>query len=461
MDMQTLLILILVLSAALAVMLLVLLTRKGGDAGARMDMLDARLTNEFAASRQENAAGLQGTRAEITGLFGTLSDQLFKNLKETQEQTQALSKNLGDNVKYLNDLVRQRIDDLTRQNEEFRKEMEGKLREMRETLENKVGQMQQSNEAKLDEMRKTVDEKLQKTLDERLSESFKQVSERLEQVHKGLGEMQNLAQDVGGLKKVLSNVKTRGVLGEIQLGSILETIMAPGQYRMNVKTKPGSNDLVEYAICLPGKDDDGEALLLPVDAKFPMESYTRLVDAFEAADAVALEAARRALEADIRKAAKDISDKYLAPPHTTDFGILFLPTESLFAEVMRNTALVENLQRQNKIVICGPTTLAAFLNSLQMGFRTLAIEKRSSEVWKILATVRKEFSSFGEVLVKAQEKIKKAGDDIELLVGRRTRAIQRSLRGVEDLPAGELAALPGLPDDSSDDSADETAEILE
>lgn len=457
MENQTLLMLIAAGILIILVLLIVLLTRKSGDQGQSIAQLDMRLTNEFAASRQEQAAGQQGTRAEITGLFGTLSEQLFNSLKENQEQTKQLDKNLGENVKYLNEVVRQRIDDLTRQNETFRQEMEGKLKEMRETLETKVGQMQQSNEARLDEMRKTVDEKLQKTLDERLSESFKQVSERLEQVHKGLGEMQNLAQDVGGLKKVLSNVKTRGVLGEIQLGSILENILAPEQYRQNVKTKADSNEVVEYAICLPGKDEDGQPVLLPVDAKFPMESYTRLTDAFELADAVALEAARKALEADIRKAAKDISEKYLAPPVTTDFGILFLPTESLFAEVMRNTSLVENLQRQHRIVICGPSTLAAFLNSLQMGFRTLAIEKRSSEVWKVLAAVRKEFNNFGDVLNKAQDKIRRASEDIEKLVGTRTKAIQRSLRGVEDLPASELPAIPAV-SDLSDDESEETFE---
>lgn len=461
MSETTLLILILIAVLLALVLLLALLFRKGSDSGQALvmgfDRMDAKLSQELATSRQENAQGLQATRTEVTGLFGVLSEQLLKSLRDNQEQTSQLSKTLTENVKYLNDTVRQRIDDLTRQNEEFRKEMELKLKEMRETLESKVGQMQQSNEAKLDEMRKTVDEKLQKTLDERLSESFKQVSDRLEQVHKGLGEMQSLAQDVGGLKKVLSNVKTRGVLGEIQLSSILETILAPEQYMMNVKTKPGSNDHVEFAICLPGKDDDGKPVLLPVDAKFPMESYTRLTDAFELADAVALEQARKALEADIRKAAKDISDKYIAPPHTTDFGILFLPTESLFAEVMRNTSLVENLQRQNRIVICGPTTLAAFLNSLQMGFRTLAIEKRSSEVWKILAMVRKEFNSFGDVLDKAQDKIKKAGEDIEKLVGTRTRAIQRSLRGVEELPAGDLPRL-SMNDDNISNEENESFE---
>jgi DNA recombination protein RmuC len=428
---------ILIILAVVQLLLILFLTfKKDGGEGAsaqRMDSLDNRLSSEFAISRKESADAQQSTRAEITGLFSALSEQLFNKLKDSQEQTQIVTRDLSETV-------RQKTDDLAKQNIEFRREMEGKLKEMRETLESKVSQMQQSNETKLDEMRKTVDEKLQKTLDERLSESFKQVSERLEMVYKGLGEMQTLAQDVGGLKKVLSNVKTRGVMGEIQLGSILESILAPEQYRQNVKTKPGSNDLVEYVICLPGKDDDGEPVLLPVDAKFPMESYSRLTDAYEIGDLAAIDQSRKALEGDIKKCAKDISDKYISPPHTTEFGILFLPTEGLFAEVMRNTALVEGLQRQNRIVICGPTTLAAFLNSLQMGFRTLAIEKRSSEVWKVLATVRKEFEKFEDVLKRAQDRIKKAGDEIENLVGTRTRVITRSLRGLEVLPSTE--ALP-------------------
>ena len=432
-------------------LILVLVFRKASGSGIsseRIDSLDNRLTSEFAMSRKESTEALQGTRSEITGLFGTLSEQLFSKLKDSQEQTQMVTRDLSETV-------RLKTDDLARQNTEFRKEMEGKLKEMRETLENKVSQMQQSNEVKLDEMRKTVDEKLQKTLDERLSESFKQVSERLEMVYKGLGEMQTLAQDVGGLKKVLSNVKTRGVMGEIQLGSILESILAPEQYRQNVKTKPGSNDLVEYVICLPGKDEDGEPVLLPIDAKFPMESYSRLADAYETGDVAGIDGARKALEGDIKKSAKDISDKYLSPPQTTDFGILFLPTEGLFAEVMRNTALVEGLQRQNRIVVCGPSTLAAFLNSLQMGFRTLAIEKRSSEVWKVLSTVRKEFEKFEDVLKKAQDKIKKAGEEIENLVGTRTRVINRSLRGVEVLPSSESLPLSGELDAEPEDLEDD------
>jgi DNA recombination protein RmuC len=430
---------------------------KGPDVGpiqSRLDNFDNKLSNEFSLSRKEQSESQQGTRNEITTLFGNLGTGLFESLKKSQDETALLSKNLSENVKYLNDTVKQRVDDLVNRNDLFRKEMEEKLKEIRLTLENKVAEMQKGNENKLEEMRKTVDEKLQKTLDERLSESFKMVSDRLEQVHKGLGEMQNLAQDVGGLKKVLSNVKTRGMMGEMQLGAILENILAPAQYRRNVKTKPGSTELVEYVICLPGKDEDGKEVLLPVDAKFPIEAYSRLVDAYEAIDPVGIETARKSMETEIKRCAKDISEKYLAPPHTTDFGILFLPTEGLFAEVVRNNALIESLQRDYRVVITGPTTLGAFLNSLNMGFRTLTIEKRSSEVWKILGVVRKEFDTFGGVLEKAQEKIKKAGEDIEKLVGTRTRVIQRTLRGIDTLPAGNDLSLLSQNDEPEDENSE-------
>jgi len=423
----------------------------------RLDGFDSKLSNEFSISRKEQSESQQGTRFEVTTLFGNLSTGLFESLKKSQDDTVLLSKTLSENVKYLNDTMKQRVDDLVNRNDLFRKEMEERLKEMRTTLESKVGEMQVSNEKKLEEMRLTVDEKLQKTLDERLSESFKQVSERLEQVHKGLGEMQNLAQDVGGLKKVLSNVKTRGMMGEIQLGAILENILAPGQYRQNVRTKPGSAEVVEFAICLPGKDEDGQEVLLPIDAKFPIEAYGRLVDAYDAIDPLGIEAARKAMETEMKRCAKDIRDKYLSPPHTTDFGILFLPTEGLFAEVVRNTSLIEILQREYRVVISGPTTLGAFLNSLNMGFRTLTIEKRSSEVWKILGVVRKEFDLFGGVLEKAQDKIKKAGEDIEKLVGTRTRVIQRTLRGIDSLPVGSENPLLRLPEETDEETLEDNS----
>jgi len=293
----------------------------------------------------------------------------------------------------------------------------------------------------LEKMRETVDEKLHKTLEERLGQSFKIVSERLEAVQKGLGEMQNLANGVGDLKKVLSNVKTRGVLGEIQLGNILEQIMAPEQYEANVKTKQGSNDHVEFAIKLPGKDDHGKEVYLPIDAKFPQEDYVRLQTAYDEGDVAGVDAANKALTQSIKKFAKDIRDKYIDPPHTTDFGIMFLPIEGLFAEVVRQPELVALLQRDYKIIVTGPTTLAAMLNSLQMGFKTLAIQKRSSEVWQILGAVKTEFGKFGGVLEKAQKKLNEANKELDTLVGTRTRMMLSKLKKVEELPTAESVEL--------------------
>jgi DNA recombination protein RmuC len=288
-----------------------------------------------------------------------------------------------------------------------------------------------------------VDEKLHATLEKRLSESFKMVSERLEQVHKGLGEMQTLASDVGDLKKVLTNVKQRGVLGEIQLGAILENILSPGQYAKNVKTKKDTSEHVEYAIILPGKDDSGNPVYLPVDSKFPMEDYLRLVEAYQEANAADIKSSTSQLQQAIKKSAKEIHDKYIDPPQTTDFGILFLPVEGLYAEVVRQPGLIEDLSRNFKIIIAGPTTLAALLNSLQMGFRTLAIEKRSSEVWKVLQAVKTEFGNFEKVLLSAKQKIDKAGEDIDKLVGTRTRKIQVKLRSITELPEDEARNVLG------------------
>lgn len=450
---------ILVLLAGIFVLLLYLISaskKTGTDLPLmqRFDSLDNRLVSEFSTSRREQAESLQGTRTEITTLFGNLSSNLFEALKKSQEETSQLSSNLTENVKYLNETVRQRMDDLSKRNDQFRKEMEEKLREMRNTLEAKVTELQKGNEQKLEEMRRTVDEKLQKTLDERLAQSFKQVSDRLELVHKGLGEMQNLAQDVGGLKKVLSNVKTRGILGEIQLGSILENILSPDQYKQNVRTRPDTAEAVEFVICLPGKDEEGGQVYLPVDSKFPLEAYTRLLDAYENADPAVLESAKKAMETELKRCAKEISSKYLNPPHTTDFGILFLPTEGLYAEIVRNTSLVESLQREFRIVISGPSTLAAFLSSLQMGFRTLAIEKRSSEVWKILGAVRKEFETFGGVLDKAQNRLRMASEEIEKLVGTRTKQIQKHLRKIDMHQIEDSGPLPLITDDNEEENND-------
>ena len=290
-------------------------------------------------------------------------------------------------------------------------------------------------EKRLEEIRITVEEKLQKTLNERISQSFRLVNEQLENVQKGLGEMQTLAQDVGGLKRVLSNVKTRGNIGEIQLSMLLEQLLAPEQYEANVKTKKGSDALVEFAVKLPGKDDLAQCVYLPIDAKFPKDMYEQLLDAYDTADPQQIETAGKNLETTIRKMAKDISDKYLDPPATTEFGIMFLPFEGIYAEVVRRSALLEDLQRHYRVVVTGPTTLAAILNSLQMGFRTLAIQKYSGEVWKILGAVKKEFESMGGMLEKAKKHLETANGQIDNVLGVRTRAIQRRLKDVDTLSA--------------------------
>lgn len=318
-----------------------------------------------------------------------------------------------------------------------------RMSEIRETLEKQLAQLQTSNAAKLDEMRATVDEKLQTTLQARLGESFKQVADRLEQVHKGLGEMQTLAQGVGDLKHLLTNVKTRGIFGEAQLASLLEQVFVPDQYAAQVATRPGSKNVVDFAIRLPGRSDSGEPLWLPIDAKFPNEDYERLLDAQGRADVVAAELAGRALEQRIRLEAKSISDKYLEPPYTTDFAILFLPTEGLYAEVLRRPGLMEALQRDCRVTLAGPTTLLAMLSSLQMGFRTLALEKRSSEVWQVLGAVKTEFGKFGDVLakVKAQtETVLKTLDSAQT----RSRAMGRALKTVEALPDTQAQSLIAL-----------------
>ena len=296
-------------------------------------------------------------------------------------------------------------------------------------------------EKRLEEIRQTVDEKLQQTLNERISQSFRLVNEQLANVQKGLGEMQSLAQDVGGLKRVLSNVKTRGNIGEIQLSMLLEQLLAPEQYEANVHTRKGSDAVVEFAVKLPGKDDAREFVYLPIDAKFPKDVYEQLLDAYDAADPQQIESSGKQLEATIKKMAKDISEKYLAPPATTDFGIMFLPFEGIYAEVVRRSALLEDLQRNYKVVVTGPTTLAAILNSLQMGFRTLAIQKHSGEVWTILGAVKKEFEKMGGMLEKAQRNLQTANGQIEEVLGTRTRAIQRRLKDVDTLSDREARAI--------------------
>lgn len=323
-------------------------------------------------------------------------------------------------------------------------------------LEEKQTKLIESTEKKLEQMRETVDEKLQKTLNDRLSQSFETVGKQLQSVQEGLGEMKNLAQDVGGLKKVLSNVRTRGGVGEVQLEMLLQQILAPEQYEANVKTKKGSNASVEFAIKLPGHDENQTVVYLPIDAKFPKDAYEHLMDAFDTADAKQIEVASKGFDNAVKSMAKDICDKYLDPPNTTDFGIMFLPFESIYAEVVRKASLLEDLQRNYKIVVTGPTTLAAILNSLQMGFRTLAIQKRSSEVWQILGAVKKEFENFSGMLQKAQNNIQTGLNQLDDVMGKRTRAIQRKLKGVETLSEEETKLV--LPEATNSEVLDEDNE---
>lgn len=335
------------------------------------------------------------------------------------------------------------------------------LTEVREGVQSRLVALQEGNERKLEQMRATVDEKLHATLEQRLGESFRQVAERLEQVHKGLGEMQGLARDVGSLHRVLTNVKTRGIFGEVQLAALLEQVFTPEQYGANVETVPGSGARVEFAVRLPGRGDAGLPVWLPIDAKFPREDYERLLDAQERADPAAVEAAARALEARLHGEARTIREKYVAAPHTTDFAILFLPTESLYAEALRRPGLVEALQREHRVALTGPTTLLATLSSLQMGFRTLALEKRSAEVWQVLGAVKTEFAKFGDVLAKTRKKLTEAASTIDAAEVR-TRAMTRQLRAVEALPETQAAALlPGLAEASaSAEDADAAADGL-
>jgi len=350
-----------------------------------------------------------------------LRDELLRSREELATQTRQLREELGLSLRDVGSALEQ---SLTRS---------------RETLDVRLRGMQDDNQKKLDEMRATVDEKLQATIEQRLGAAFKQVSDRLEAVHKGLGEMQSLAVGVGDLKRVLTNVKTRGGYGETQLEALLEHCLAPGQYAKNVQTRPGSAERVDFAVRMPN-GANGEPLWLPIDAKFPQEDYARMQDAVEHGDLAGIEEAGRALETRIRNEAKTIKDKYVTPPHTTDFALLFLPTEGLYAEVLRRPALVEAMQRDHKVVLVGPTTLAAILNSLQMGFRTLAIEQRSTEVWRLLNEVKKQFGLFGDLLVKVDEKLRQASNTIGDAT-KRTRIIQGKLSAVEALPEQDAALL--------------------
>ena len=365
------------------------------------ESLQSFIRQEMKENREEMARNMRELRTEINQTL---------NLSTQQMQT-----TLHRNLMTTNEMQREKFEAMNRQQDVLVK----------------------STEKRLDEMRLMVEEKLQKTLNERIGQSFELVRSQLENVQKGLGEMKNLAEDVGGLKKVLGNVKTRGTFGEIQLGALLEQMLSPEQYESNVKTRKNATEFVEFAIKLPGKDGGKEPVYLPIDAKFPKDVYEQYVDAYEAGDVSLMETTSKQLEVTLKRMAKDIHDKYIEPPYTTDFAILFLPFESIYAEVIRRTSLVETLQKDYKIIVTGPTTLGAILNSLQMGFRTLAIQKRTSEVWSVLGAVKTEFGKFGGMLEKVQKNLQSAGDQLEEVMGKRIRAIERKLRQVEALPAEE------------------------
>ncbi|MGD9044459.1 MAG: DNA recombination protein RmuC [Desulfobacterales bacterium] len=438
-GLTNLLILLVGLILAVVLVLLIILVRRREiksqdffETLKKQEALTERMVrDEFGRNRQESAGSARLAREEIGSTLKFSSDSQLKQLREIA----------GMQKDQLDSFSRQLLE-MTRLNQE-------KLETMRNTVETQLRTLQEDNSRRLEQMRAVVDEKLQSTLEKRLADSFKQVSERLEQVYKGLGEMRSLATGVGDLKKVLTNVKTRGTWGEIRLSHILEQILTPDQYEVNVATKKASSERVEFAIKLPGQDSHKEKIVwLPIDSKFPQEDYQRLLDAQEAADKVLAEKSVKNLEIRIKAEAKAIREKYIDPPHTTDFGIMFLPVEGLYAEVLRRPGLCDNLQRDYRIVVTGPTTLAALLNSLQMGFRTLAIEKRSSEVWELLGAVKTQFGKFGEVLAKTKKKLQEASNTIDQ-AETRTRVIERKLSKVQELPQTDSAKLmePAAGDD--------------
>ncbi len=421
-------------------LLLSTLHQQGQATEQRMERLEGELRREVGDSARTG-------RQEIQQTLATFQEALMRQGAETTRtqnaQIDAFAQQLLQLRGTLGDTLTNQLKDLSEANAR-------RLAEVRATLETQLAQLQTSNAAKLDEMRSTVDEKLQSTLQARLGESFKQVADRLEQVHKGLGEMQTLAQGVGDLKHLLTNVKTRGMFGEAQLAQLLEQVFAPDQYATQVATRPGSRNVVDFAIRLPGRSDDGAPCWLPIDAKFPNEDYERLLDAQQRADAEGAEIAARGLENRIKLEAKSMAEKYLEPPHTTDFAILFLPTEGLYAEVLRRPGLMEVLQREYRVTLAGPTTLMAMLNSLQMGFRTLALEQRSSEVWQVLGAVKTEFAKFGDVLAKVKSQTQTVLNTLDA-AETRSRAMGRALKTVEALPQDRAASLLPLdPNETTD-----------
>lgn len=413
-----------------------------------------RLEWQDAATRQRQE--LLNLLDRLDGRILQINHDLNALLREGLENQRTFVSNLQEDVrKVLNEVRQEQTNNFTSFNQEqenkyerittrladINQQLQDNLKSLREEVDKSLKEIRENNEKKLDEMRKTVDEKLNETLQNRLNESFKLVSERLEQVHKGLGEMQTLAAGVGDLKKVLSNVKTRGILGEVQLGNIFENILSRDQYEEQVRVNPQSNDAVDFAVKLPGRDQEGSNVWLPVDSKFPLEAYVKLEEARQNGDPAAVQKARKEFETVLLQNAEAIRSKYIAPPYTTDFAIMFLPTESLYAEALQNADIVEKIQREKRVILAGPTTFTAVLNSLQMGFRTLAIEKRSHEVWKVLGAVKTEFGKFQGILEKAKKKVEEAGSTLDDLLTTRTRQMNRKLREVESLPEQDAARL--------------------
>lgn len=404
---------------------------------AALTALWMRLGSAFRDAGGELRGEIRASREEAANAAKALREEVAAGLKSANETLSRTLENMGR-------LQQGQLEGVTRQLKDLAESNRGALDRIRDTFDGRIKDLQAGNEKKLEEMRKTVDEKLHDTLEKRLGESFKLVGDRLEAVQKGLGEMQNLALGVGDLKKVLTNVKTRGTWGEVQLGAILEQILTPHQYDRNVRVKAGTLEAVEYAIRLPGpKDDPAACVWLPIDSKFPQEDYVRLQDASERSDPEGVQKAAEALARAVRGAAREIHDKYLNPPHTTDFAVMFLATEGLYAEVIRHPVLVDALLRQYRVVVAGPTTLAAILSSLRMGFQTLAIEKRAAEVWKVLGAVKSEFAKFGETLDKVQRQLNTASRTIEE-TGVRTRTMEKTLRSVEQIPDQEAVRILGL-----------------
>ncbi|MFT3956315.1 MAG: DNA recombination protein RmuC [Piscinibacter sp.] len=453
------------LAALNLVLLIVLLLRKGDADGLQRSLREdqERGGRELRAEVQDSARGTRQELGQALALFQqTLLAQQGDVARTQNEQIDSFRTQLATMQQLVGQSLQQATQALAQQSQSARESQDAALKRfgdsfgeqigtVRTSVEQRLQAIQADNEKKLEQMRATVDEKLHATLEQRLGESFKQVADRLEQVHKGLGEMQGLAKAVGALNRVLTNVKTRGVFGEVQLAGLLEQVFTPEQYDTNVETVPGSRERVEFAVRLPGQRADGVPLWLPIDAKFPREDYERLLDAQERADAPAAEAAGRAIEQRLRLEAKTIRDKYVAPPHTTEFAILFVPTEGLYAEALRRPGLSEALQREYRVMLTGPTTLLATLNSLQMGFRTLALEKRSAEVWEVLGAVKTEFAKFGDVLARTKKKLEEASNTIDAAEVR-SRAMARRLKSVEGLSEPRAQALlPGLDAPGGDD----------